>query len=155
MKYIGITVILGGLLGCAAAPAPPEVVEEVAPPPAPRDESGRFPKEGLVRASVVEDHVLGRDFLPAGNVAEYERDGKAFTLFLINYESGDEAGLAAFDIKGHFADPKFVPHFGGFTGTEGGEPWFIFAKDKAIAGIVGLPLDEADQLARVFAGKMR
>ena len=154
MRYLGLAIVFCGLWGCGAEP-PPVVVEKVERPPAPRDESHRFPEEGLVETSVTEDHVLGRDFLPAGNVAEYDHDGKTYSLFLITYETAEKAGLAAFDIKGHFSDPKFVPHFGGFTGTEGGEPWFIFPKKRAVAGIVGLPLDEADQLARIFAGQMR
>lgn len=152
MRYIGLMLVLLVFSGCGSPP-PPEVAEEVAPPP-PRDESHRFPTQGRVETAVIEGHVLDRDFLPAGNAAKYELDGRAFTVFLISYESADKAGLAAFDIKGHFTDPKFVAHFGGFQGTEGGEPWFIFPKNKAVGGVVGLPLDEADQFARKLAGLM-
>ena len=153
MRYLGLMLVLLVFSGCGAAP-PPEVVEEAAPPPAPRDESHRFPTQGRVETAVVEGHVLDRDFLPAGNVATYELDGQEFTVFIVSYESSDKAGLAAFDIKGHFTDPKFVAHFGGFHGTEGGEPWFIFPKNKAVGGVVGLPLEDADQFARKFAGLM-
>lgn len=153
MKYLGLMFVLLTFSGCGVAP-PPEVTKEVVPPPPPRDESHRFPTDGLVAATVVEGSILDQEFLPAGNMAVYKVDGQTFVAFLISYESSEKAALGAFDIKGHFTDPKFVAHFGGFQGTAGGGQWFIFPKNKAVGGVVGLPLEEADQFARKFAGLM-
>lgn len=153
MKHFGIALTLCLLLGCGQAPAP-ETASAPEPQPLPRDESHRFPKEGLVKTSIVESHLLDRDFLPSGNLAEYSHYGKAYSLFLTVVETPEKAGFLAYDIRAQFTDPKFVPNFGGYSGMEGGQPWFVFAKNRTVAGIVGLPLDEAEQLARGFAAHL-
>lgn len=153
MKHFGTALLLLVLLACGPAPAPEEA-KAPEPPPPPRNESHRFPKEGLVSTSIAADHVLGKDFLPAGNVAEYSRDGKTYTLFLVTTASDEKAGFLAYDVKGRFTDPAFIADFGGFFGTLDGEPWFIFPKKRALGGIVGLPREEAHEAGRAFAGLM-
>ena len=154
MKYLGPALLFFFLLACGGAPAPPETAAAPEPAPPPRDESRRFPKEGLVSTSVVEDHVLGRDFLPPGNVAEYSRDGKTYTLFLIMMPTEEKAVFLDYDIKEQLTDPVFVADFGGFFGTLDGEPWFVFPRKRAVAGIVGLSQEEAHEVGRVFAGQL-
>lgn len=153
MKNFGAALLLTILLACGQAPAPEtaEAPEPAAPPP-PREQSYRFPKEGLVGTSIAADHVLGKDFLPPGNVAEYSRDGKTHTLFLINAAGEEQATMLAFDIKGNLTEPAFIADFGGYSGTLDGEPWFIFPRKSVVAGIVGLPQQEAHEAGRVFAG---
>jgi hypothetical protein len=153
MKHIGTALLFSILLACGQAPAP-ETAKAPEPPPPPRNESQRFPKEGLVSTSIAADHVLGKDFLPPGNVAQYNRDGKTYTLFLIAAPTED-AGMLAYDVKLHFTDPAFVADFGGFFGTLDGEPWFIFPKKRMLAGIVGLPRDQAHDLGPAFADLMQ
>ena len=155
MKKFGAALLLTLLLACGQAPAPeaaqaPEPAPP--PPPPPRDQSFRFPKEGLVGTSIAADHVLGKDFLPPGNVAEYSRDGKTYTLFLINAAGEEQATMLAFDIKGNLTEPAFIADFGGHFGTLDGEPWFIFPRKGVVAGIVGLPQQEAHETGRAFAG---
>ncbi len=156
MKHLGAALLLSLLFACGPAPTPEAAkAPEPAPPPPPHDESYRFPKEGLVSTSIAKDHILGKDFLPPGNVAEYSRDGKTYTLFLIAAQNEEKATMLAYDIKTHLTDPAFIADFGGYSGTLDGEPWFIFPKQRAVAGIVGLSEDEAHELGRVFAGQMQ
>jgi hypothetical protein len=155
MKNIGAALLLSILLACGQTPVPEAAqAPEPAPPPPPRDQSYRFPKEGLVSTSIAADHILGKDFLPPGNVAEYSRGGKTYTLFLISAEGEEKATMLAFDIKGQLTEPAFIADFGGYFGTLDGEPWFIFPRRRVVAGIVGLPQEEAHEAGRVFAGQL-
>ena len=155
MKHLGAVLLFTILLACGQAPAPEAAqVPEPAPPPPPRDQSYRFPKEGLVSTSIAADHILGKDFLPPGNVAEYSVNGKAYSRFLINETGEEKATMAAFDIKGNLTDATFIADFGGYAGTLDGQPWFIFPRKSVIAGIVGLPQEEAHEVGRVFASQL-
>jgi hypothetical protein len=108
----------------------------------------------LVSSSIAAEHVLGKDFLPPGNVAEYSRDGKNYRLFLIAAESEEKATMLAYDIKIGLTDAAFIADYGGYAGTLDGEPWFIFPRRRVVAGIVGLPQEEAHELGRVFAAQL-
>ncbi len=157
MKHLGVVLLFSILLACGQAPeAPkPEAAQTAEPaPPPPRDQSYRFPKEGLVSTSIAADHILGKDFLPPGNVAEYSVNGKTYSLFLINETGEERATMSAFDIKGHLTDATFIADFGGYAGTLDGEPWFIFPRKSVVAGIVGLPQEEAHEVGRMFAGQL-
>ena len=105
--------------------------------------------------SIATDHVLGKDFLPPGNVAEYSRDGKHYTLFLIEMPTEEKAVFLDYDIKERLTDAAFVADFGGFFGTLDGEPWFIFPRKRVVAGIVGLSEQEAHEVGRVFASLLQ
>jgi len=135
----------------AAAPQEPKAAPAKAMP---EDESHRFSKEDRVSTEVVDDNLLGKDYLPGGNQAEYDRGGKKHQLYLIKTGSPEDAALLMFDIKGRLADAKYVPHFGGYFGMDGDEPTFVFPKNSYVAGIVGLSQDDADELARHFAGRL-
>jgi hypothetical protein len=66
----------------------------------------------------------------------------------------EKASFVLLDAKGALADAKYVPSFGGYYGMDGDTPWFVFAKGKYFAGIVGLPQEEADLVARDFAARV-
>jgi hypothetical protein len=154
MKYLGAAFLFSLLLACGS-PAPEAAkAPEAAPLPPPRNESYRFPKEELVSTSIAADHILGKDFLPPGNVAEYSRDGKTYTLFLIAALNEEKATMLAYDISTHLTGSAFIADFGGYAGALDGEHWFIFPKRRAVAGIVGLSQEEAHELGRVFAAQM-
>jgi hypothetical protein len=145
------------LLGLACGGAPPAPAPETkaeAAKPEPPDESRRFPTENRTAMDLVDDRMLGKDYLPGGNLATYERDGKTYQLFLIVMQDAQTASLEMFDLKEKLAGAKFVPSFGGYFGMDGGQPWFVFAKDKRLAGVVGLPQNEADLVAREFAARI-
>ena len=103
---------------------------------------------------LVDDQLLGKDFLPGGNLASYEKDGNPYQQFLIVAKDPESAALLSFEIKGKLAAAKLIPHFGGYFGMDGETPWFIFPKDKYVAGVVGLPQEEADLVARDFAARI-
>lgn len=144
------------LLGCGGGPAPEPAEKAGAeePRPAPPDERRRFPSEGRTDMQLVNDDALGKDFLPGGNVATYEKDGETYQMFLLPTESPEAAGFLAMDVRDRLADTKFVASFGGWYGLDGETPWFVFAKDKYLLGIVGLEQEAADLAARDFAARV-
>ena len=103
---------------------------------------------------LVDDHVLGKDFLPGGNVAEYRRKGKTYQQFLVHAKSAEAAALLLFDFKGHLRDAKFLPHMGGYFGMDDTTPVYILQKGVFLAGFVGLSEKDADLLARQFAARL-
>lgn len=139
------------LVGCGApAPEAQPKVETPKPKP-PEDESRRFPGEGRVEVEIVEDQLLGKDYLPGGNLASYDREGKQYQQFLIR---SDQALDLLSAVKEELADRKFVAAFGGYYGQIDGEGWFVFIKNDYLLGIVGLEQDEADLIARDFAARI-
>jgi hypothetical protein len=149
---------LAGMLAtfCACGGAPSRETQN-APAPAPAkpvDESRRFPLADQVGVRLVDDHLLGKDFLPGGNVADYKRKGKTYQQFLVRAKSPEAAALLLFDFKSHLRDAKFLPHMGGYFGLDGAAPVYLFQKGAFLAGFVGLPEKEADPLARQFAARL-
>jgi len=150
----------GGVLAvlCACSSPPPKEPSAAAPATAsaekPVDESRRFPMAGQVSMKLVEDHLLGKDFLPGGNVAEYRQRGKTYRQFLVRAKSPEAAALLMFDFKSRLREAKYLPHMGGYFGADGDQPVYVFQKGAFFAGLVGLPEKEADPLARQFAARL-
>ena len=144
------------LLSACGSPPPKEPAQNVpaVAPVKPPDESRRFPLADQVSIRLVDDHVLGKDFLPGGNVAEYRRRGKTYQQFLVRAKSPEAAALLLFDFKGHLRDAKFLPHMGGYFGMDGATPVYMFQKASFLAGFVGLAEKDADLLARQFAARL-
>jgi hypothetical protein len=142
---------------CACGSTPPKE-RPAAPAPAlavtPADEGRRFPMAGQISMRVVNDQVLGKDFLPGGNVAEYKRKGRTYQQFLVRSTTPEAAALLLFEHKSHLRDAKFLAHMGGYYGMDGDKPVYIFQKGAFLAGFVGLPEKEADILARQFAARL-
>jgi hypothetical protein len=147
----------GGLaILCACGSTPPTKQPASAPiiALAPPDESRRFPLAGQIGMRMVNDHVLDKDFLPGGNVAEYKQRGKTYQQFLVRSGTPEAAALLLFEHKSHLRDAKFLAHMGGYYGMDGAKPVYIFQKGIFLAGFVGLPEKEADVLARQFAARL-
>ncbi len=143
--------LLGGCGGGSAekkAEAPAKKKRAIA------DETHRFPAEGRVEAQVVEDHVLGREFLPGGSVAHYRRGKQEFDMFLIRTSVPEAAALLLFDYKKRMDNPKLIAHFGGYYGKDGDRMVFVFAKGPWVAGVAGLPEKDADMAARELAARL-
>lgn len=119
-----------------------------------RDESRRFPSKDRVAIELVDNQVMGKDFLPGGNVAEYSRGGKTYRQFLTQAKNPKAAALLLYDYKNTLSDARYVAHMGGFFGKDGDQDVFVFPKDKWLAGVVGLPEKEADLVARDFAARL-
>jgi len=149
-------VAIAVLLAACSSP-PPQERPRTAPAAAvikPVDQSRHFPLADQVRIDLVDNHLLGKDFLPGGNVAEYRRKGGTYRQFLVRGKSPQDAALLMFEFKGHLRDPKYLPHMGGYFGMEGAEPVYLFQKADFLAGFVGLSEKEADPLARQFAARL-
>lgn len=149
-----VIVVLGA---CGGTQAPQETAAKKEPAPAakPPDESRRFPTTNRVKIEIVDNHLLGKEFLPGGNLAEYEREGKKYQQFLITGKSPDEATFLMMDFKDKLSGAKFIGHFGGYFGMDGETPVLLFPLNDYLAGVVGLPQDEADLVARDFAARLR
>lgn len=150
-------VALAALQGCGGpAEAPKSEPKAPAAPAAPKpsDESRRFPKKDQVDAKLVPDHVLAKDILPGGTVATYKKGKTGYEMFVVKYNSPGAAAVALLDLKSTLETPKFIAHFGGYSGTDAGKPMFIYTKGAWLAGVRGLPEAEADAISREFAAKL-
>ncbi len=144
------------LSGCGgpATEQPVAPKKAAAPPPQPADESRRFPSKNQVKIELVPEHLLGKTFLPGGNLAEYKLRGKTYQQFLIRAQTPDKAAFLLDDYKSILADPRFVPHMGAFYGLDAGRPVYVLQKGVWLAGYVGLTDQEAEPLAREFAARL-
>ena len=138
-----------------SSPAPEQQAaksEAAAPAENIRDQTHRFDKDGLIEAKVVPDQLGGKEFMPGGNWAEYERDGKKYQVFFTLRSNSEQAMFLAMDYRDALAEHKFVPHFGGFYGMDGNTPTLVFQKNKYVIVVAGLELENADQAGRLIAG---
>ena len=120
-----------------------------------RDETHRFDKTGLVEAKVVPNNLAGKDFMPGGNLAVYDQDGKKYEVFFTLRRNNEVATFLAMDYRDILTDPKFIAHFGGFYGMDGETPTLVFQKNKYVIGVSGLELEDADQAGRLIAGYLQ
>lgn len=121
------------LAGCGGAPAEKKAEAPVKKKKVIADETHHFPAEGRVEARVVEDHVLGREFLPGGNVAHYRRGKQEFDMFLIRTAVPEAAALMLFDYKKRMENPKLIAHFGGLL-RQGRGPDGVRVRQGTVAG---------------------
>ncbi len=142
------------LASCGSEPPKIAVKPKVDPAPAPVDEPRKFPKAGLLSVKLVPQELMGKDFMPGGNLGEYKQGSQTYRLFLAKAFTPDRAAILLLDYKNQLRDAKFVPTFGGYFGTDAGTPVFIFTKNTYLLGIVGLQEKEADSVARTFAGRV-
>lgn len=143
------------LAGCSSAPAP-EVEKKAASPvaPKPTDQTRRFPMAERGEVVVIEAQLLGKSFLPGGNLAKYKRAGKEYEMFLVRAATPTAAATMLLDYKNSLVEPKFVAHFGGFFGDDAGTPTFLFSKGSWLAGVRGLNREDADAVARELAARL-
>lgn len=117
-----------------------------------RDQTHWFRKEGLVEAKVVDNNLGGKDFMPGGNLAVYEKDGKQYQVFFTLRRNADLALFLSMEYRDILDGQEFVPAYGGFFGMDGDIPTLVFQKQKYVVAITGLELEDADQAARMIAG---
>lgn len=144
---------LGLLAGCGGPAPAPEPKAKVAPAP-PADQRVRFPAANQTSMKLEPDHLLGKSFLPGGNLAEYQAKKTHYQQFLIKASDAQAAAIMLLDYKNAMADAKYLAHMGGYFGQDNGQPVYVFAKGPWLAGFVGLPEKEADPLAREFAARL-
>ena len=157
MKSCAWAVAAFGMLTACGGSSPPQQQTAQTSTPVkakPIDESRRFPLADQVSIQLVNDKLLGKDFLPGGNLAGYSHKGRSWEQFLVRASSAEAAALLLFDFKNHLQDAKYLPHMGGYFGLDSGKPFYIFQKGVFLAGFAGLPEKEADPLARQFAARL-
>ena len=151
--FVKLAMLLGCLLlaGCSPpAEAPPPVTKAMPP-----DEGRKFPLEHQVSMQLVPDHLLGKRFLPGGNLAEYKLGARLYRVFLIHAADAQKAAFLLVDWRNALSQPQYLANMGGFFGADGGTPVYVFSKGPYVAGWVGLPRPEADRLARQFATRLQ
>ncbi|MGD1071579.1 MAG: hypothetical protein ABSB15_15680 [Bryobacteraceae bacterium] len=145
------------LAGCGSSPEPAAKTE--APPataPAPvKDLTSLLPAAGRVGAKVVPDHLLDQPKMPGGTLGDYTVGNKKYQLFIIESDNAQDAALIMLDMKSALQNPEYLPNFGGYFGTLGTQPAFVFAKLQYLAGVVGLSQKDAEPIARTLAARLR
>jgi hypothetical protein len=134
----------------APAPAPPKKAEAPKPP----DESRYLPQTNFLDSKVVDDHLLGKAFMPGGTVGRYKKGKTEYEIFIRRLAGPVDAAVILPDWNKALTGSKLVPSFGGYFGDDGGRPVFVFTKGPWIAGIAGLPEKQADLEARTLATKL-
>jgi hypothetical protein len=152
-----VSVIIGASSACSIPGDQPEKPKaEAAPPSAkkPREETRRFPSQNRVSVEIVDNHVMGKDFLPGGNVAQYDDNGKRWRQFLVQVDSPTSAALLLNEYRAQMEGPKYLAHMGGYFGKDGVEDVLVMQKARWVLGIVGLSQKDADIVARNFAARV-
>jgi hypothetical protein len=161
-----LVVIIAGaaLAGCSGSAQQPEFSKRPAgestqashdQPATIRDQSRLLPPKGLKHSGIVMDHVAGLPKLPGGTVGDYSVSGKTYQVFIIDAGTNQQAAFLLLDAKGVLKDPEYLSSYGGYFGLEASRPVFVFSKERYLAGIVGLPKDEADPVARTLASRLK
>lgn len=120
----------------------------------PDDLSHLFPSKGRERVELVERNLLGKDYLPGGNLVEYTKKGVRFQQFLIKTSTPEKAMFLMIDLKNDLENAKFIPHLGGYFGSDGGGSVLVMQRGRSLAGVVGLPEIDADNVLREFAQRL-
>jgi hypothetical protein len=144
------------LISCGSEPKPaaaPEPAQKAAVPQPP-NESSRFPKPNLVDTKVVNDHLLGKQFMPGGTLAHYKKGKLDYEMFVAKLPTPTDAAIILPDWRRALTDVKPVPMFGGLFGSDAGRPVFVFTKGAWILGIAGLNQKDADLAGRVLADRV-
>jgi len=149
---------LAVLLFSSGACSNPALEVKTAPPAdatdPPPDQSQHFPQTGLIKMERVPDHLLDKKFMPGGNLASYKRGKLEYQQFLGTMADADHAAFLLLDWNKELKGSKYLAHMGGYAGMDGGRPLYVFTKGAWIAGVAGLPQDQADIVARQFAARL-
>lgn len=140
----------------ACSPSQPPKTETKAIPShePPTDLAAKFPSTGQVKIQLIPDHLLGKDYLPGGNLADYKTSAGEYQMFLIKTADAQKAAFLLLDWKTAHPDAKYLAHMGGYYCLDNGRPVYLFAKTVYLAGLVGLTEEKADPEARRFAARL-
>jgi hypothetical protein len=110
-----------------------------------------FPVTGRIAIKEVPNHLFNNQAFPSGILADY----KGYQLFLMRTPGNQQAAFLLLDYKKTLRNPRYLPNMGGFYGADSTDrPNYIFAKGPFLAGVIGLPQDQADPIAREFAARI-
>jgi hypothetical protein len=154
-----LVAILGVVIsrcGSSTSSSTEKAVAKTEQPPAPvQDDTALLPMANRTSARVVQNHILDKTFLPGGALGEYQAKGKKYELFIIRTDSNQKAAFLLLDLKNALQNPEYIAYMGGYFGTDSGTPVYTFAKLQYLAGVVGLPRDQADLIARQLAARLQ
>ncbi len=143
------------LISCGAEPQPaPSGPAASKAAPKPGDESRRLPLADRVDAQVVDNHLLGKSFMPGGTLAHYRKGKIEYSMFIAKLPNPQDAAFLLLDWNKAMNGAKIEPSFGGYFGQDAGHPVFVFAKGAWIAGVAGLQEKDADLAARTLAAHL-
>jgi hypothetical protein len=103
---------------------------------------------------LIADHLLGKEYLPGGNIADYDTNVGVYQMFLIKEKDTTKAANLILDWRATHADLQYMPKIGGYYGLDNGTPVYLFSKGLFVAGLVGLNANDADLQARGFAARL-
>lgn len=87
-------------LACGSPEQEPGAVQQASTPTEQiRDQTHLFRKDGLVEAKVVDSNLGGKDFMPGGNLAVYEKEGKRYQVFFTLRRNADRALLLSMNYR--------------------------------------------------------
>lgn len=139
------------LISCGAEPQPAAPEPKPAAMPKPADESRRLPLTDRLNTEVVDNHLLGKSFMPGGTLAHYKSGKTEYSMFVARLPNAQAAAFLLPDWSKALTGAKIIPSFGGYFGQDTGQPVFVFAKSVWIAGVAGLPEKDANLAARTLA----
>jgi hypothetical protein len=148
-----VTLFALSTTGCGSSSPPTAAKTEPAPPPV-KDNISLLPGEGRISAQVVPNHLLDIAALPGGTLGDYKVGKKKYQLFIIEADSNQKAAFMDTDLRDALKSPEYIAYMGGYFGERNGTPIYGFAKLQYLAGVVGLPKDEADPIARQLAARL-
>ena len=145
------------LVGCGSSPVGAGAKTEAQPVPAApvRDHTSMLPINNRTGAKVVADHILDQPKFPGGTLGDYKAGGKEFQMFIIDTADNQAAAFLLLDAKSIMQNPEYISYMGGYFGIDGKRPLYVFSRLHYLAGVAGLPKDEADPIARVLASRLR
>ena len=103
---------------------------------------------------LVPDHLLGKDFMPGGNLADYKTADGEYQMFLMEAGDARAAAFMLLDWKSAMPEAKYIAHMGGYFGTDQGKSLYVFSKGPYLAAIIGLSMEKADAEGRRFAARL-
>ena len=103
LLFGAVSVLIGASCACSIPsdqPAETKTAKVSPPVEKPRDETRRFRSRNRVSVELVLNHVMGKDFLPGGNVARYDDNEKQWRQFLVHVDSPTSAALLLNEYRG-------------------------------------------------------
>ena len=119
-----------------------------------KDESSLFLSAGRVATQVYPDHMMNKQFLPGGTMAEFQGDKGEYREFLVHLQDGKKAAFLLQDYKKVLQNTADNTDGAAYFGTDDGQPTYVFVRGPYLAGIVGLSQDQAQAVAKQWSDKL-
>ena len=107
-----------------------------------------------MEVKVVQRELLGKAFMPGGALARYQKGKDAYEIFLGKLPTPTDSAIVLAHWEQVLRNLKEVRSLDAYYGVDANRPIYVFAKGPRVAGIAGLPEKEADQQARILAGRL-